>query len=187
MFSRNDESKIFATEYQLRPYFMLELRFMTKVIGVVIISRDEVYRNVTHYIQNTNDAMITKEIGTQSINGVQIRAGALKIVNLCEENEYLATMDCKMWHGNDFCGELNITEPILPLREYTIMCEKPIPSKFITIQLPTPGDIKRSLTFEEISIIRGNFLDKKENKKPNSSIHGASGIVLNYFQHYNVS
>ena len=157
---------------------MLELRFMTKVMGVAIISRDEVYRNVTHDIQNTNDTMITKEMGTQSINGVQIRAGAFKIVDICEENRYSEAIDCKMWYGNDFCGELNISEPILPLRKYTIMCEKPIPTKFITIQLPTPGGIKYSLTFEEISIIRGNFLNKEKTQNVTDSIHGASGSMV---------
>ena len=147
-------------------------------MGVAIISRDEVYRNVTHDIQNTNDSMITKEMETQSINGVQIRAGAFKIVDICEENGYSEAIDCKMWYGNDFCGELNISEPILPLREYTLTCEKPIPAKFITIQLPTPGGIKRSLSFEEISIIRGNFLDKEKPQNATNSIHGASGSVV---------
>ena len=57
--SRNDESNFFATHYQVAPYFMLEFSSLTKLLGVAIISRDELKSDVTYDILNTDDSSIT--------------------------------------------------------------------------------------------------------------------------------
>ena len=158
---------------------MLELSSLTKLLGVSIISRDEVDGNVTHDIQNTKDPSITKEMGTESINGIQVRAGALKIVDICREAGAPPFVNCSMWTGNEFCGELKLDEDILPLREYKVMCKKAIFANFISIQLPTQDGVKRSLTFEEVSVIRGNFRNKEKIVKIENSQHGSAGELKN--------
>ena len=172
------EMKVFATEYQLSPYFLLQLSFLTNVIGVTITSRDVNEGNITHRLTNANDASITTESGVQSINGVEVRVGNIKVPDsLCEKVGDPQIMNCSKWKGNKLCGVLNINENILPLREYTINCGKSIPATFVTLQIPTPDNIKRSLTFEEIELMLGNFLDKTDLSSQSISIHGSSGII----------
>ena len=177
-FSPMAEMKFFATEYQLSPYFMLQLSFLTNVIGVTITSRDLDEGNVTYRLPNVNDASITMESGVQSINGVEVRLGNIKVPDsLCKNVGDSQIKNCSKWKGNKLCGVLNVNENILPLREYTINCGKSIPATFVTLQIPTPDNIKRSLTFEEIELILGNFLDKADPSSPSVSIHGSSGII----------
>ena len=158
---------------------MLEFSSLTKLLGVAIISRDELENDVTYDILNTDDPSITNETGTESINGIVVRAGAFKIVDICEHGEQVgspAFISCSMWSGNDYCGELNLNADILPLREYTIPCKKPIIAKFVSIQLPTPDGMKRSLMFEKISVIRGNLMNKQNTQDVPKVHEGSSGI-----------
>ena len=188
--SRNDASNFFATHYQVAPYFMLEFSSLTKLLGVAIISRDELDSDVTYDIQNTDDSSITNETATESINGIVVRAGAFKTVDICEHGEQVgspAFVSCSMWTGNDYCGELNLDVDILPLREYTIPCKNPIIAKFLSIQLPTPDGIKRSLTFEKMSVIRGNLMNKQNTQDVAKVLEGSSGIFVNDFGNMNAS
>ena len=170
--------KVFATKYQFSPYFMLQLSFLTNVIGVTITSRDVNKGNITHRLINVNDASTTTESGVQSINGVEVRVGSIKVPDsLCEKVGDPQIINCSKWQGNILCGVLNVDENILPLREYTINCGKSIPATFVTLQIPTPDNIKRSLTFEEIELMLGSFLDKTDPSSQSISIHGSSGII----------
>ena len=185
--SRNDASNFFATHYQVAPYFMLEFSSLTKLLGVAIISRDELESDVTYDILNTDDPSITNETVTVSINGIVVRAGAFKIVDVCEHGEQVgspAFISCSMWTGNDYCGELNLDMDVLPLREYTIPCKNPIIAKFLSIQLPTPDGIKRSLTFEKMSVIRGNLMNKQNTQDVAKVLEGSSGIFCKWFWKY---
>ena len=158
---------------------MVEFSSLTKLLGVAIISRDELESDVTNDILNTDDPSITNRTGTESINGIVVRAGAFQIVDICKQGEKVgssAFISCSMWTGNDYCGELNLELDILPLREYTIPCKNPIIAKFLSIQLPTPDGIKRSLTFEKISFIRGNLMNKQNTRDVAEVVNGSSGI-----------
>ena len=177
-FSTMSNSKVFATEYQLSPYFMLQLSHLTNVIGVTITSKNEDEGNITHRSTNTNEASITNESGVQSINGVEVRIGTIKVPDsLCEKVEDTQILNCSKWQGNELCGVLSSDENILPLRQYSIKCGKSIPSTFVTLQIPTPDNIRRSLMFEEIELMLGNFLHKTDPSSPSVSIHGSSGII----------
>ena len=180
--SANRDNKIFATEYQISPYFMLQLSYLTNVIGITITSRNEV-EDAIQSLQSTNDTSITNFSGIQSINSVEIRMGTIKVMdNLCEKVGNPQYTNCSRWEGNELCGVLSLDGDILPLREYTVRCGKSIPSTFVTLQLPTSDDIKRSLTFEEVKLILGNFFDEKEPTSPSISIHDSSGIISQTFK-----
>ena len=180
--SANNDNKIFATEYQISPYFMLQLSYLTNVIGITVTSRNEV-GDVINSFQNTSDASITNESGIQSINGVEIRMGTIKVTdNLCQNVGDPLYRNCSKWEGNELCGVLSYDGYILPLREYTVRCGKSIPSTFVTLQLPTSDGIKRSLTFEEVKLILGNFLNKPEPTSPSISIHDSSGTRSQKFK-----
>lgn len=175
--STTTDMRVFATEYQIRPYFMLQLSYLTNVVGVTITSRNEDDGNVTHAMQNTDDISITKESGTQSIKGVAVRAGTIKVPeSLCEKIGASQITHCSQWKGNELCGSLPINTDILPLREYSIKCGKSMPATFVTLQLRKTDSTKRSLTFEEVALILGNFLDKTEDTTASNLIHGSSGI-----------
>ena len=184
--STNADMRVFATEYQLTPYFMLQLAYLTNVIGVTITSRNTDDGHDTHKLHDNNDASITKESGTQSINGVEVRVGTIKVPeSLCENIGDPLTTNCSKWEGNEFCGVLTIDGDILPLREYSIRCGKSIPATFVTLQLPTIDNIRKSLTFEEVTLILGNFLKKEDYTTSSDSIHGSSGIIqTKYIKHY---
>ena len=184
--STNTDMRVFATEYQKRPYFMLQLSYLTNVIGVTITSRNEDDGNVTHEFQNTDDTSITKESGTQSINGVMVRVGTIKVPeNLCEKIGSSKLTTCSEWEGDELCGTLKVDGDILPLREYSIRCGKSIPATFVTLQLPTIDNIRKSLTFEEVTLILGNFLKKEDYTTSSDSIHGSSGIIqTKYIKNY---
>ena len=164
-------SSVFSTGYELSQYFILELDSLTKVVGITITSRDEV--------QNTDDEYIEKESGVQSIKDAEIRAGTTKKVELCEE--------CSFWKDLELCGTLKIekNESILPLREYSVMCHKSILTRVVTVlqsESQVMTSLKRSLTFEEISVIRGNFLDTSVYFGKSNSIHGSPGTLIYIFR-----
>ena len=176
--SINDEKKVFATDYQLAPYFMLQLHYLTNVIGVTVTSRKEVLGDIIQGLQSNNDISITKESPTQSIDGVEVRIGTIKVMDtLCEKVGDPLITNCSKWEGNELCGVLRINEDVLPLRTYSLGCGKSIPATFVTLQLPTADGIKQSLTFEEIQLILGDFLDKSDPAPPSLSIHGSSGKI----------
>ena len=180
--SANNDNKIFATKYQISPYFMLQLSYLTNVIGLTVTSGNEV-RDVINRQQNTSDASIANESGIQSINGVEIRMGTIKVTdNLCKNVGDPQYKNCSKWEGNELCGVLSHDGYILPLREYTVNCGKSIPATIVTLQLPTADGIKQSLTFEEVKLILGNFLDKTEPTSPSISIHDSSGIISQIFK-----
>ena len=159
-----------------KPYFLWQLPSLTKIIGVSITSRDEEAGN-----------------GIESINGIQVRAGTVSMQDVCitlsscsakDENGtcmWKSGIGCDPWKVNTYCGVLNITENILPLREYSIICQKGILARVITVQLFKPG--QHSLTFNEISVIRESFFIKPKHSTLSNNIHGSPGI-LNYAQNY---
>ena len=149
---------VFSTEKQWNPYLMLELSSLTNIIGVTITSRDE----------ENND-------GVQSINGVEVRAGTVKMLEMCKQLTVDAEngLSCELWKDNEFCGSLNINGDVLPLREYTIMCHKGLLARIVTVQLVKPD--QDSLTFEEITLIRGSFLDRPNHSNVAIYLHGSAG------------
>jgi hypothetical protein len=172
-------SSVFSTGYELSQYFILELDSLTKVVGITITSKDEDATKVTHLVQNTNDEYIEKESGIQSIKDAEIRAGTTKRVELCE--------GCSFRKDLELCGTLKIekNESILPLREYSVMCHKSILTRVVTVlqsESQVMTSLKRSLTFEEISVIRGNFLDTSVYFGKSNSIHGSPGTLIYIFK-----
>ena len=147
-------SRIFATEYGWKQYFLLELTFLTNVIGVTITSREHDTGNVTRESQNTDSEHVTQEFGTQSINGVTIRAGTTKMIGMCAVMNVNGVVGniCDEWKDLGYCGELQLEDNILPLREYTVMCPSRILARLVVVQ-QYDSSVKRSLTFEEISVL----------------------------------
>lgn len=182
-------SRVFATQYAWSQYFLLQLDSLTNVIGVTITSRDEDNSNVTHSSQNTGDPYMSKESGIQSIKDVVIRAGTTKMEGLCiryedgidGNNITYGALECRPSTDLDWCGILQVESDILPLREYSVICEKSLLARVVTVEQPRHGTSYRSLTFEEISVIRGNFLDKSAYSGQLSSIHGSSGMTTKFF------
>ena len=139
---------------QWKPYFLWELLSLTKIVGVTITS-------------SSSDVGKEKE----GINGLQVRAGTVKKGGECSTSSNGKT--CDAWEDIEYCGDLNIKEKILPVREYSIICQKSIFARLIAVQILKSE--QHMLTFNEISVIRESFFMKSEQSTLFNTIHGSPG------------
>ena len=157
---------MFMTKSGINPYFLWELPFLTKIIGVTITSTDENLEEVGY---------------TKTLNGVHVRAGTVRAQGLCDNSGDGSHAICKPWISNEFCGSLEISMETLPLREYTIFCPKSIVARVLTVQILDTAP--RVLSFDEITVIKQSFLNREDDQARPESYNGSPGnrnLIVNY-------